>query len=42
MILFFRQFFVGRGTDVNNNGPEDNWYNEDVAYDLALLVTLQK
>ena len=33
------KFFVGRGTDVNKNGPEDNWTNEDVAIDMAILVS---
>jgi len=35
---FAPKFFVGRGTKVDANGPEDNWENEDVAIDLAVLV----
>jgi hypothetical protein len=39
IFVFPRKFFVGRGTDVNKNGPEDNWTNEDVAIDMAILVS---
>ena len=37
-VEFVPKFFVGRGTNINANGPEDNWENEDVAIDLAVLV----